>query len=152
MDSTGGPCLGLHLSDLQHLAKDILTSVRGPFITIFSHSTGRRDRINCCHITHRISHMGSRLIPFYCFCYKTHNRFSPFFIIAFGYDKPVIFKCFLALYTMSQISMLIISNQGEFIVYINKMNIVKSLLNALHFYLEVRKNEIHISMLKGYMQ
>jgi len=53
---------------------------------------------------------------------------------------------------MSQISMLIISNQGEFIVYINKMNIVKSLLNALHFYLEVRKNEIHISMLKGYMQ
>ena len=54
---SGGTGLGLHLSNLHRLTKQILTILRRPLIRDFRHGRGRRDGVNGCHIAERISDM-----------------------------------------------------------------------------------------------
>ena len=50
VDGAGSTCLGLHLSNLDGLAKDVLHALCCPLICMLRHNRRRGNRVHCCDI------------------------------------------------------------------------------------------------------
>ena len=77
VDGTRGAGLALHLGDLDGLAPEILLSVGRPFVHVFRHRGGRRDRIDGGMLAEQVSDVRSGLVTVTGdeFLFFSHNRF-----------------------------------------------------------------------------
>ena len=54
VDCASSTCFGLHFSNFEHVAEDVLSALTCPVVAVFRHRRGRSDRIDCRNVRKRI--------------------------------------------------------------------------------------------------
>ena len=101
--------LGLHLNDVDRRAEQVFLALRGPFVDLFRHRRGRRDRVDRRYLGERIGAVRRRRVavhnsivlflihndPFFCACIsgaepRLRNAVPGFYVTDIEYSQTCI--------------------------------------------------------------
>jgi hypothetical protein len=77
VNGTCGTCLGLHLNDLNSVAKDVLTTGSSPLVDVVSHGGGRGDGVDASYFSKCVANVGGSGIAVHSLKFSCQNELPP---------------------------------------------------------------------------